>query len=64
MTTQLIAIGMMVLMTTGGVLTGYAIRARQERTGSLPFSNMKLPFKKQGMVAIEKPVKVIKKKSK
>ena len=64
MTTQLIAMGMMVLMTTGGVLTGYAIRARQERTGSLPFSNMKLPFRKQDMVAIEKPVKVIKKKSK
>lgn len=61
MTTQLIAMGMMILMTTGGVLTGYAIRARQERKGSLPFSNMKLPFKKQEKPLIDKPVKVIEK---
>jgi Flp pilus assembly protein TadB len=46
MTVQLLTMGMMVLMTTGGVLTGYAVRARQEKTGKLPFSKIKLPFKK------------------
>lgn len=64
MTTQLVAMGMMVLMTTGGVLTGYAIRARQEKTGRLPFSQMKLPFKKPTMVTIEKSAKQIEKKNK
>ena len=64
MTTQLIAMGMMILMTTGGVLTGYAIRARQETKGNLPFSNVKLPFKKKATSSIEKPVKVIEKKKK
>ena len=58
MTVQLLTMGMMVLMTTGGVLTGYAVRARQERTGKLPFSNMKLPFRKKASASIEAKPKI------
>ena len=63
MATQLIAIGITILMTTGGVLTGYAIRARQESTGRLPFSSgFKLPFSKSNSVQIEKTIKHINRK--
>ena len=60
MATQLIAIGITILMTTGGVLTGYAIRARQESTGRLPFSSgFRLPFSKSNNNQLEKPIKTI-----
>lgn len=58
MTVQLLTMGMMVLMTTGGVLTGYAVRARQEKTGKLPFSNIKLPFKKKADATLEAKPKI------
>lgn len=58
MTVQLLTMGMMILMTTGGVLTGYAVRARQEKTGKLPFSNMKLPFRKKANEVLEAKPKI------
>jgi len=60
MTVQLLTMGMMVLMTTGGVLTGYAVRARQEKTGKLPFSKFKIPFKKSSNAVIEVSPKITK----
>ena len=54
MATQLIAIGITILMTTGGVVTGYAIRARQEKSGVLP--SFKLPFRKSNDVLEAKVV--------
>jgi len=57
MTTQLIAIGVTILMTAGGVVTGYAMRARQEKTGSLGF---RLPFRKDSKLLEGQTVKRIK----
>jgi hypothetical protein len=58
MTVQLMTMGVMVLMTAGGALTGYAIRARQEKTGKLPFSGAKLPFRKKSNATLEASIPI------
>jgi len=58
MTVQLLTMGIIILMTTGGVLTGYAVRVRQEKTGKLPFSNMKLRFNKKANASLETKPKI------
>lgn len=59
MTIQMLTMGMMILMTTGGILTGYAVRLRQEKTGKLPFSGAKLPFRKKVPEVLEQSIKKI-----